>query len=600
MSDAELMPINSNLNVINKSLYEMVGKGYEDFWWWEGRYTVLKGSRGSKKSFSIAYWLIVHIMNIDKTNALVIRKVGDTNRDSTYAILTKVIYMMGVEDQWRMNKSPLELEFRGRCRKREDVGQKILFRGLDDPQKLASVQVTNGVLCYEWIEEAYQVTNEEDFDRVDQSIRGAMPKGVRPRIMLSFNPWHKEHWLKTRFFDNPDSETLAKTTDYRINEFLSDHDRKYFEDLKERNPRLYQVAGLGDWGVSEGLIYENWEERDFDKTEIAQRPSVISIFGLDFGYTNDPTAMTCGLLDKATRTIYIFDELYAKGLDNMQIADRIREMGYAKERIVADCAEPKSIYELQKYGGLSRVVASIKGPDIMYGIQKIQQFHIIVHPRCVNFLTEISLYCFDVDKKTGKTINKPIDDYNHCLVAGTMVSTKCGQKPIENVKEGELVLTHLGYMKVLASGITRPTKQPIWRMTLEDGTFIEGTEDHPFILRGWDGTHKDTIPMGELEKGMELITNKEYAKVESVMFTGRYEYVYDLTIDEAHAFFANGIYVANCMDALRYSILELLYRSGGNTSVVVGAKEPNLLNEPKLSYEIDEKAPKRKSRVFSA
>ena len=137
-------------------------------------------------------------------------------------------------------------------------------------------------------------------------------------------------------------------------------------------------------------------------------------------------------------------------------------------------------------------------------------------------------------------------------------------------------------------------------MTLEDGTFIEGTEDHPFILRGWDGTHEDTIPMGELEKGMELITNKGYAKVESVMFTGRYEYVYDLTIDEAHAFFANGIYVANCMDALRYSILELLYRSGGNTSVVVGAKEPNLLNEPKLSYEIDEKAPKRKSRVFSA
>ena len=467
MSDAETISTTQG-NVIQKSLYEMVGQGYEDFWWWEGRYTILKGSRGSKKSFSIAYWLITHIMEIDKTNALVIRKVGDTNRDSTYAILTKVIYMMEVQDQWRMNKSPLELEFRGRCKKKEDVGQKILFRGLDDPQKLASVQVTNGVLCYEWIEEAYQVTNEEDFDRVDQSIRGEMPKGVRPRIMLSFNPWHKEHWLKTRFFDNPDDETLAKTTDYRINEFLSDHDRKYFEDLKERNPRLYQVAGLGDWGVSEGLIYENWEERDFDKTEIAKRPSVISIFGLDFGYTNDPTALTCGLLDKSTRTIYIFDEMYEKGLDNMEIAQRITEMGYAKERIVADCAEPKSIYELQKYGGLSRVVASIKGPDIMYGIQRIQQFHIIIHPRCVNFLTEISLYCFDVDKKTGRTINKPIDDYNHL------------------------------------------------------------------------------------------------------------------------------------MDALRYSILELLYRSGGNTSVVVGANETNLLNEPKLSYEQDENAPKRKSRVFSS
>ena len=105
MSDAEIMSMTQG-NVIQKSLYQMVGQGYEDFWWWEGRYTVLKGSRGSKKSFSIAYWLITHIMEIDKTNALVIRKIGDTNRDSTYAILTKVIYMMEV--QWSLQEE-------GRC-----------------------------------------------------------------------------------------------------------------------------------------------------------------------------------------------------------------------------------------------------------------------------------------------------------------------------------------------------------------------------------------------------------------------------------------------------------------------------------------------------
>lgn len=393
-----------------KSIYELIGKGYENFWWFPGRYVVVKGSRASKKSYSVAYWLILNMMKHPQANAVVVRKIADNNRDSTYAMLCKIIYMLGVEDKWVMNKSPLKLEYQPRGPR--GPSQEILFRGLDDPQKLASLQVTHGVLCWMWVEEAYQIDKEEDFDRIDQSIRGIMPEGLHPRIMLTFNPWHREHWLRYKFFEAERDDTLAMTTDYRCNEFISEFDKQYFEDLKVRNPRLYKVAGLGDWGISEGLIYTDWEEKEFDVNEIMKRESAMALFGLDFGFATDPCALICSVIDTKTRTIYVYDEWYAKGQTNMDIAERIKEMGYAKERIVCDSAEPKSIYELQKFGLLS-ATGAIKGRDsVEYGIQKLQQYHIEILPRCVNFLLEIGMYSYDQDSK-GKMTNKPIHDFSH-------------------------------------------------------------------------------------------------------------------------------------------------------------------------------------------
>ena len=140
----------------------------------------------------------------------------------------------------------------------------------------------------------------------------------------------------------------------------------------------------------------------------------MSRFGLDFGYTNDPTALFCGLISTAERKIWVFDELYKKALTNKDIYREISLLGYAKERITADSAEPKSIEELRQEG-LHRIRAAQKGADsIRNGIQYIQNFEIIIHPRCVNFLTEISNYTWDVDK-TGRMLNVPIDDFNHLM-----------------------------------------------------------------------------------------------------------------------------------------------------------------------------------------
>lgn len=209
--------------------------------------------------------------------------------------------------------------------------------------------------------------------------------------------WNEHHWLKKRFFDNPDDETLALTTNYKCNEWLDKADLKVFETMRKQNPRRYAVAGLGDWGIVDGLVYENWHEEAFTLEQIRQQYKIDSAFGLDFGYTNDPSALFCGFIDTKNKKIFVYDEMYAAGLSNERIYQNITDMGYAKERITADSAEPKSIDQLKGYG--LRVKGADKGKDsINNGIQFIQDFEIIIHPRCVNFLTEISNYTWDKDK----------------------------------------------------------------------------------------------------------------------------------------------------------------------------------------------------------
>ena len=294
------------------------------------------------------------------------------------------------------------------------TGQKIYFRGLDDPLKVTSIAVDKGCLCWLWLEECYEITSETDFDMLDESIRGEVPEGLFKQITITFNPWSERHWLKKKFFDYSDPDILAMTTNYKCNEWLDEADRRNFERMRINNPRRYKVAGEGAWGVAEGLIYENWEEKPFSVQAVSAVPGVESIFGLDFGYTNDPTALFCGLVSHKEKTIWVFDELYKKALTNRMISDEVNRMGYAKEKIIADSAEPKSIVELKEFG-LRRIKPANKGKDsINNGIQKIQDYHIIIHPRCVNFLTEISCYSWEKDKM-DKPTNKPEDANNHLM-----------------------------------------------------------------------------------------------------------------------------------------------------------------------------------------
>lgn len=398
-------------NRIRVHLPDVVGRGYGTFWRFKGRYRVCKGSRASKKSKTTALNFITRIMEYPQANLLVVRKTFRTLKDSCFTELKWAIHRLGVDAYWDFKESPLEMTYK-------PTGQKIYFRGLDDPLKVTSITVEVGCLCWMWIEEAYEVMNEVDFDMLDESIRGEVPDGLFKQITLTFNPWNQHHWMKKRFFDAPPSpDILAMTTNYLCNEWLDEADRHLFERMKEQNPRRYQVAGLGHWGIAEGLIFENWREEAFSIDSIRGLDSVGSAFGLDFGYTNDPSALFCGLVDPTAKTLWVFDEMYKRGMSNEAIHTEVVNMGYAKEKIRADCAEPKSIDRLRDLG-LVNIRAARKGKDsVRNGIDYLQDFQIIVHPRCVNFITEISNYTWDTDTKTGKRLNVPVDDFNHLMDA---------------------------------------------------------------------------------------------------------------------------------------------------------------------------------------
>lgn len=386
-------------------LPSVVGRGYGTFWRYTGRYRVCKGSRASKKSATTSLNFIYRIMKHPQANLLVIRKTYRTLKDSCYKQLKWAINRLGVAEWWHCTESPLEMTYL-------PTGQKIYFRGLDDPLKVTSITVDVGYLCWGWIEEAYEITSESDFDTLDESIRGEMPSDLFKQWTLTFNPWNEHHWIKARFFDVQDPDILAMTTNYTCNEWLDDADKRVFERMKKHNPRRYQVAGLGNWGVVEGLVFENWIERAYTLDEVRACKTVC---GLDFGYTNDPSAYFMGFLDLNSKRLYVWDEMYQTGMSNKAIYQEIQRMGYAKERVTGDCAEPKSIDELKGYG--LKIKGAKKGKDsINNGIQWIQDLEIIIHPRCTNFITEISNYTWDTDR-LGKRLNRPIDDFNHLMDA---------------------------------------------------------------------------------------------------------------------------------------------------------------------------------------
>ena len=397
-----------NLKTKKVFLPDIVGKGYASFWKSKARYRVVKGGRGSKKSKTAALWFIYHLMKYPQANLLVVRRNFRTLKDSCYSDLLWAAERLGVSHLWKGTTNPLELTY-------IPTGQKILFRGLDDGLKITSISVPKGVLCWVWCEECYEITSEEDFNKLDMSIRGEMPAGLWKQITLTFNPWSANSWLKKRFFDTESDLIFKATTTYMCNEWLDEADIRLFEEMKANNPRRYQIEGLGMWGVAQGLIYEKVEYKDFDVDGIRAMPGIIAAFGLDFGFT-DPTAFICMLVDNKNKIIYVFDEWYKTGATNAQIAEQIKAMGFAGQRIICDSAEPKSIAELQQHG-IRNAEASRKGADsVLHGIQQLQNYTFIVHTSCKEFYREICNYCWAKDK-FDKPIDKPEHEFSHGMDA---------------------------------------------------------------------------------------------------------------------------------------------------------------------------------------
>lgn len=468
---------------------KIVGNGYGAFWKSKHRYLVLKGGKASKKSTTAALRFIVNLMKYPLSNLLVVRNVQNTHYTSTYAQLKWAINRLGVNEHWKATVSPLELKYK-------PTGQRIIFRGFDDVDKLASTTVDVGYLCWVWVEEAFELKSQADFDRLDLSVpRGEIPEPLFKQTLLTFNPWSEKHWLKKRFFDVQRADVLALTTNYMCNEFLDEVDREIYERMKKEQPRRYAVAGLGNWGISEGLVYDKWVNESFDKEYLKSPDNPEAwkyrhVFGLDYGYTNDPTAFVAMAVNQIDKEIYIYDEHYEKRMQNDDIAAMIVKKGFQKERIRADSAEPKSNDDLRRLG-ITRIQPAAKGKDsILNGISRLQEYKLIVHTDCKNTIMELASYIWD--SKNDEPKNKPVDNNNHCLTGDTVVNTPNGNYRIDELvgTNGEVycaneqseTLAISKYSDVRKTG----SNLDVFEIETADGRMVKATADHAILTNnGW-------------------------------------------------------------------------------------------------------------------
>lgn len=355
------------------------------------------GGSGSGKSVFIMQKLLIKAF-AEKRKILVMRKVQSSQKESCWRLCLDILKQWGIYDYTNIRVSDMTIELPN-----DSV---ILFKGLDDPEKIKSIVEPTDI----WMEEATEFT-EDDFLQLTLRNRA---KSDNLQIFLSFNPVSKANWVYKRWFDEDSTEKafILKTT-YKDNKFLTKQYIEKLEDLIQTNPTYHKIYALGDFVSLEKLIYNNWKIKEFDHSILEGKLLV----GLDFGFVNDPSALVASILDEQNKKIYIFKEWGDTGKTNSQISEIIKNLGFSKSVIIADSAEQKSIAELKR-SGIIRIKGASKGRDsIIFGIQKLQQYEIIVHPSCDQTITELENYSWKKDKKNNEYINEPIDKFNHFLDA---------------------------------------------------------------------------------------------------------------------------------------------------------------------------------------
>lgn len=364
------------------------------------RYQIAWGGAGSGKSHIVARKILYRLLKEShvKHNFLIIRKVDRTIKRSVFTLMRNIIGIWGLAKDFDINLTDKTITY-------IPTGSQIMFSGLDDVEKLKSIEGVTSI----WAEEATELS-QEDFEQLDLRLRGN--HNCLKQIILTFNPISEQHWIKRVFFDDPIDGVFTLHTTYLDNSFIDDEYKMVMENKKKTNPRYYNIYALGNWGTAEGLIFNNAEQRIIREEEVKALPC---IQGLDFGYTNDPTAFVQSYIDIPNRRIYVYDGFYEKGMQNSEIAMGIKAMTAHKHKTIADSSEPKSVDYIKGKG--VRIEGAAKGRDsVNAGIDYLLEFEIVVNAHLVEFMTEFNNYSWAVDKD-GKTTNKPVDDFNHFIDA---------------------------------------------------------------------------------------------------------------------------------------------------------------------------------------
>ena len=366
------------------------------------RYNVYYGGRASGKTKFIMQKLLIKGLR-ERRMILLMRKQTTQLRDSVWKEMLQTISDFHLLDYFSINKT----EFRIIC---NINGTEFKCLGLDEPEKIKGFADISDVFMDE-------VTgfNKEDVELIDGTLRS--PKFKLPlQMYFAFNPISKANFVYTYFgFDTgivPSNTFILKST-YLDNPFLGANVAERYEALKQRDYQRWQIEALGDFVSLDRLVFQNVKVEEFNHADIKGQ----LLCGLDYGFVNDISAFVASLLDEENKKLYVFKIWGDTNKTNQELANIIKAMGFGKSVIIADCAEQKSIEEMRREG-IIKIKPSVKGADsIIHGIQKLQQYEIIVHPDCEGIITEFQNYAWQKDKQSGEYINKPIDAFNHYIDA---------------------------------------------------------------------------------------------------------------------------------------------------------------------------------------
>ena len=370
---------------------------YTHFW--------LCGGRGSTKSSFVSVEIILGIMKNADTNAVVLRKVGAYLKDSVFSQLEWAIEKLGVSDMWDIKASVPEMVYK-------KTGQKILFRGADKVQKLKSTKVTHGYIRYIWYEELDEFCGMKEIRSINQSM---MRGGEKFTVFYSYNPpQNRRSWVNREALKKRDDMLVHKSTYLDVpKNWLGEQFFLEAKYLKKLHINQYNHEYLGEVTGTGGEIFDNLEVVKLSDEEVKSFDNIKC--GVDFGFAADP--FVCVVCFYHNNKLFIFDEIYAKGMTNHNAAEKIFEKGFANKLIVCDSAEPKSINDLRMFG--LRVRGARKGPDsIEYGIRFLQSLEkIVIDPeRCPNVAREFSEYELERDTD-GEFKSVYPDKNNHTIDA---------------------------------------------------------------------------------------------------------------------------------------------------------------------------------------
>lgn len=383
------------------------------------RYIVMRGSAGSGKSVDTAQHYILRLMADKGRNLLCVRKVDVTNRDSTFAELQGALFQMfgdRYERYWHINASNMVMTC---CN-----GNQILFRGMKDDkqrEKLKSITFKRGKLTDVWIEEATELT-QDDFEIIDDRLRGILPTGQFYQIRMTFNPVSAQHWIKKQFFDRQDDDVLTHKSTYKENRFIDPAYYRRMERRKAVDPEGYRVYGLGDWGETKGLILHNWEVRGCPQ-DLSWYDDVA--IGQDFGFNHANALYLYGWKDS---NIYVIRGLYGYEKDTAEWISAANSAGIPKDVVMyCDSAEPdrikmwrdagyKAVAVKKEPGSVKAQIDWLKGNPQGKDARTIRRM-IYIDPACVNFRKEIEQWKWKKDERRNVYLDEPVPFFDDAMAS---------------------------------------------------------------------------------------------------------------------------------------------------------------------------------------